>query len=214
MAVNHLQCVFDQATTFERNEGLVAYEKYKELTSRIANDTGFDSDTGHAVFAALSPNNDYHGNLRDCRRLLSGVATGLKHDQVRCSTYNQNKLKAWRIANGSRPLSELLGTKTRSFYQNIANPSDPYPVTVDGHMVNCWRGITVPLRQVKMNDRVYADVAREIRVLARHVGIVSSACQAIIWYTHRRLTGNMSTVQSEFWDADSLAAGLGFFPCS
>src|SRR4051812_47181325 len=96
--------VFDFASREDIKIAEVAWVKMNKLTADIAEKHGFESRIGAAVFAALSPNNDFKGNLRDTSRLLFSARVGLEIDQFKVSTYGNNKRKAWRIANGEEPL--------------------------------------------------------------------------------------------------------------
>src|SRR4051812_41735215 len=50
-----------------------AWFRYNRITADIAHRHLFPAYVGAAVFAALSPNSDYIGNLRDTNRLLEAV---------------------------------------------------------------------------------------------------------------------------------------------
>ena len=172
--------------------------------------------TNHAaaVFAALSPNNGYLGNLRDTDRLLQAVAAGGSWPKV--STYGTNRSKAARIALGEPPLMVLSGRKVRSFFVNITCPWDEHTVTVDGHMHNAWHGERKPLTarrpraaRVKMTPLIYDEIAADVRQLAREAGLPPWAVQATIWLAWRRLNKILSE-QLWLWDADVEVSGLGF----
>src|SRR3546814_13797099 len=47
-----------------------------------------------AGFAALSPNNDYHGNLRDTDRVLSAARAGQSINDFKVSTYGNKDRKS------------------------------------------------------------------------------------------------------------------------
>jgi hypothetical protein len=87
-------------------------------------------------------------------------------------------------------------------------------VTVDGHMVNIWRGKRERLIGLRSNLKLHYEVADGVRALARDYGCIPNQMQGILWITWRRVHGILTTNQHEFWDADYLAARLGFHPCS
>lgn len=179
---------------------------------RLAEHCGTTPRISSAVFAALSPNNDYHGNLRDAFKLLSAKRVGHDLSAFTVSTYGQNKAKAWRIAGGHEPLDLIVANKTRNFFLNVYNPDDPHPVTIDGHLLNAWRGKREGLVGLHFPPKLYQTVAVDVRNLAAKEDMLPCQLQAILWVTWRRIHGILSTQQLEFWDADMLAARLGFQP--
>jgi len=199
----------DEATAHEIATGGAAYSKYQRLAASIAAKTGHTPRIGAAVFAALSPNNDYHGNLRDTHTLLSAAKAGLAVDGFTVSTYGQNKRKAWRIAHGEDPLDLIVAKKTRNFFLNVDDPSNPVPVTVDGHMYNVWRSKRENLVGLRWRIKHYDEIADGIRQVAAECGFVPCQLQAILWITWRRIHGIKTTAQLTFWDEDFSAARLG-----
>jgi len=175
----------------------------------MAHDFGFPAHVGAGVFAALSPNNDYLGNLRDCRKLLKGVQAGLPLEVIKVSTYGNNKRKAYKIAQGANPLDLIVFSKTRNFYLNIMDPNDPIPVTVDGHIFNAWEGTRLSLKGAAQRFRAkhYETVADSIREIARQRGVLANQVQGIIWFCWRRIHGILYTAQQELWSREARAAG-------
>ncbi len=214
MSKNNLMSVFERATIFDVTTGLESYRTYNRLTSAIATKYGFGANVGAAVFAALSPNNDYFGNLRDTDRVLKGVKEGKHWTDIKASTYTPNKVKAWEIARGSKPLDLIVAPKTRNFYLNVSDPEDFHPVTIDGHMLCAWRGKRTVLDDAKMNARVYAEVADGFRAVAKELGLITNQVQGVVWITWRRMHHVKPTTQLEMWDAEHIAARLGYLPVS
>lgn len=210
MSVDNLKRIFDQATPHDFDSGLDAFPKYNRIMVKLAEHCETTPRVAAAVFSALSPNNDYHGNLRDAYTLLKAAQHGKTLTEFSVSTYGQNKRKAWRIAHGEDPLDLIIAKKTRSFFLNVYDPTDPGPVTVDGHMVNVWRCKRENLAGLQFPKSLYDVVADGVRALAQEHGLVPCQVQAIVWMTWRRLHGIRSPAQMEFWDADLIAARLGF----
>lgn len=212
--MENLVKVFDQATPEDHQQAARSWWTYNRLTTRMAYKFGFGADVGAAVFSALSPNNDYHGNLRDTHRLLEAAHRGLGLNDFKVSTYGANKRKAWAIAHGTPPLNVIVFPKTRSFYLNICDPNDPMPVTVDGHIYNAWRGHRVRLNSaaVRFPVKLYSAIAEDVRTLARQVGLLPNVTQAVIWFVWRRIHGIKFQPQLELWCPEARAAGLGFEP--
>jgi hypothetical protein len=208
--------VFDFADREDIKIAEVAWTKMNKLTADIAQKHGFSPRIGAAVFAALSPNNDFKGNLRDTDRLLLSARRGLGIDDFKVSTYGNNKRKAWRIAHGGEePLDLIVFPKTRNFFINVSTPEDDHAVTIDGHIFNCWRGERIALKgaAMKMNAKIYEEVANDVRALAKMKGLLPNVVQGILWYAWKRQHRILYyQEQFEFWDQEAIAANLGFVP--
>lgn len=221
MHVQNIERVWDAARSDEVSAGQQAYPKYQRITTQVAAKHGFSPTIGAAVFAALSPNSDYWGNLRDTDRLLAAAAAGADLTSFSVSTYGNNKRKAWHIANGGDPDLYIKVLKTRNFFHNIQDPANPEFVTIDGHMFNVYHNERNPLasrdkarRIVKVSPKLYAAIAGALKELAVRKGEYPSTVQAILWLTWRRMHGIRTPAQTEMWDRDYLSAGLGFVTTS
>lgn len=211
MCRSNLHTVWSQITEWDRNVAINSYLKYHDMAYLAAGQFGYQGYIGAAVFAALSPNNDYHGNLRDMKNLLAAARAGLKINQFTVSTYGNNKRKAWDIVQGANPLDMIVASKTRNFYLNINNPLDPYPVTIDGHMVNIWRGQRQNLVGLRgITPKIYAEVAQAVRDFSREVGLIANQVQALMWQTWRRIHNIQTSPQAQLWDVEFQKAGLGW----
>lgn len=202
--------MLEQASAHEVASGLASYAKYNRIVTAIAAKTGHTPRIGAAVFSALSPNNDYHGNLRDIHTLLSAAKAGLGLNDFSVCTYGPNKRKAWRIAHGEDPMELIVAKKTRSFFLNIDDPTNPEPVTIDGHMYNVWRSKRENLVGLRWRHKAYDEIAEGVRELAAEFKWVPCQMQGVLWQTWRRIHHIKPTTQLTFWDEDLLAARLGF----
>ena len=212
MSRENLERVLDSASHADWEIASQAWFRYQRIVTGIAATFGFSATTGAAVFAALSPNNDYIGNIRDTVRLLAAAAGGRSLQDFKVSTYGENKKKAWRIAHGENPLDLIVANKTRNFFLNILDPADPLPVTVDGHIFNAWNGRRIPLNGAAMKayGRYYSEVADIIRQLGVERRLLPNVVQGLIWYAWKRQHRIKHTDQMEFWPVDYLTAGFGF----
>lgn len=209
--------VWEQATDRDKEVAIASYPKYQQLTGAIAEKYRFPPIVGAAVFAALSPNNDYWGNLRNTDDLLAAAAAGKGLDDFKVSTYGNNKRKAWRIAHGEDPDKLITALKTSNFFHNIADPTDPRYVTIDGHMHNIWFGKRAPIqsknpavRVVKVDNRMYPVIADGIKAFACEHGLLPCEMQGVLWQTWRRIHAIRTPAQQELWDRDFIEARLGF----
>lgn len=212
VSVDNLKLTLQQANKHDVAVGHAAYARYNRIITLMATQTGATPRTAAAVFSALSPNNDYFGNLRDAHTLLRAAAQGRTLGDFKVSTYGHNKRKAWAIAHGIEPLEVIVAPKTRSFFLNVADPNDPQPVTIDGHMYNIWSNKRQNLVGLKWRKSQYEEIAEDVRKLAREQGCVPCQMQAILWHTWRRIHRIKTTAQLSLWDEDLMAAQLGAHP--
>jgi len=209
--------VFNQATERDIAAAKASYPKYQRLCREMARKYGFGLHVGAGVFAALSPNNDYWGNLRDADKLMAAAAAGKSIDDFTVSTYGNNKLKAWRITKGEEPEELIVALKTRNFYENIFDPRNPQYVTIDGHMHNVYYGTRHPLQSRDPNKRIakvagalYYEIASQVMAFSFEKDMLPCEMQGVLWITWRRIHGIHSPKQQELWDRDYHAANLGF----
>jgi hypothetical protein len=212
MCVENLKAVYDRASRRDVTIAADSYPKYNRLVGRIAAKHGYSLCIGAAVFAALSPNNDYWGNLRDTDTLLAGAAAGKTVEDVSVHTYGHNKRKAWAIAHGADPYLQIIASKTRNFFLNVLDPTDPVPVTIDGHMYNVWHGVRRNLVGLRVPNSLYEVVADGVRSLAAEKECLPCVVQGVLWITWKKIHRIRISPQGEFWDPDYLAANLGFWP--
>jgi hypothetical protein len=85
---------------------------------------------------------------------------------------------------------------------------------VDGHIYNAWHGHRISLKGMaqKGTNKLYHEVAQDIRTLAHQKGVLPNVCQGIIWYAWRRMHRILTPNQLELWDREVLAASLGWTP--
>ena len=184
---SNLRALWERADDVDRREGARAYFRYADVMASVAEVTGVPFRTVAGVFAALSPNNDYDGNLRSMGHVLQGWLQGRPQESVRVTTYHHCRARSWAILEGRDPLDVLGGQKTRSFFFNITDPSGPVHVTVDGHMVGVWRGVRLTMDEAGINARQYAEIADGFRRVATDLGVLPSQLQATLWFTQKRV---------------------------
>lgn len=183
MSKRNIRKVLDRAGAVEINEGRNAYFNYRRVCCGLAEYYGYPLEQTTAVFAALSPNNDYVGNLRSTASVLLAHRLGVPLEAVRISTYNHCRDRAWSYLNGTSFLETVKGKKIRSFYHNLLNPMDSHYVTIDGHAFNIWTGRRVSLKTMARAKLNYDRVADDYRAVAASAGLLPSQLQAITWLT-------------------------------
>lgn len=160
-----------------------SFWRYHRKVKRIGRRFDFRLASACGAFAALSPQNDEEGLFRSLELIMEGYCLGLfRVSKKKPSNFGRDQERAFRILSGESPMMALRGKKTRSFYQNVFDPSDPQPVTVDGHMFNIWTSQVQPLVLVKVDDKVYDTIAHDVRMLARQEKIIPNQMQGIVWH--------------------------------
>src|SRR2546421_4747162 len=153
----NIKRVLSRADDSDWREGLIAYNSYNETMRGLADYYDYDLKQVAAVFAALSPNNDYIKNLRSCVTLLKGHRAGMPVESLTTTSYRSCQLRAWRVLNGEDFLSFTKGKKTRNFYELIIDPEHPTAITIDGHMVSIYTGKRITMLKAKLLNIKYDD---------------------------------------------------------
>lgn len=188
MSEDNLRRLLDKADAIDIRDGVVAYNTYNQVINNFALAYGAKFEPTLAAFCALSPQNDYYGNLRSLASVLHAVQHSIPVTEVTVSTYNHCRDRAYAYLKGSADfLSTVKGLKIRSFYANILNPADLTPVTVDGHMVCAWKGINVPMTSAAVRPPEYLEIAKGVREVAKDLDLIPNQVQAIIWFARKRL---------------------------
>lgn len=188
MSRENLVALFNRADAIDLRDGMAAYRVYRQIIKNFALAYGAKFEPTLAAFCALSPQNDYYGNLRSLASVLNGVQHAIPLDQITVSTYKHCRDRAYAYLTGQADfLSSVKGLKVRAFYANILDPEDPKPVTIDGHMVCAWRGIRVPMKSASVRFDEYEEIAEGVRKVAVELGLIPNQVQAVIWLTRKRL---------------------------
>jgi hypothetical protein len=188
--VRNILKVYRRATTDDIINGVEWYDRAKRYADTISKWTNTNLNTVIGVMAALSPNNKWERNVKDCERMVQAWKSGDDLDDFKVSCYNTMKLKAWSILENNLTsddeiLTRLNGQKIRSFYSNIRGLDE---VTIDGHALNIALGIRQGLTTDKtnMSKKVYRQMQEVYVRAAKRVGIKPHVLQAITWTTWKR----------------------------
>jgi hypothetical protein len=222
MSAENLWNTYLKSIPVEREEAIASYDRYHLICRTIAERHGYPVEVACGVFSALSPNNEYHGNIRDLETVLVNARRGGTLDDFTVATYGNNKRKAWDIVHG-QPVGEAIkARKTWAFFNNVFRPSDPEFVTVDGHMYWCWAGRAGTVKGLRGKNRtdsglegtpslgakLYEEIAGDVRGLAFALGLVPCQLQAILWVTWKRIHRRAYSNQTNFFPKDFEVAGI------
>lgn len=196
--IANIRATYYQAIQYTSIEeaGVTWYNKAHQKALKLAKRYNVDTDAVCGIIAALSPNNQWERNLIDTESLLLAKSRLRSINDFKCCTYNQNKLKAWKIANGDNPLDILSGNKVVSFYQCILNPIDPNLVCIDSHAINIALGRMATIAQTpSLSNQEYATFAVAYKQTTRWINsendylVIPMQVQAITWLYYRAMRG-------------------------
>ena len=168
------------------------YERAHDEAKKVG---GGDVRKGAGVIAALSPLSDWNRNVAEAHEMR-------KTGTVRSALIPANVDKAHRILAGEDPHDVLGGHKVRSFFENIHDPSNKGPVTIDRHaydiamghpFVGTGRKSTPRGGGGKMSPDIglsaknrYDHFVDSYHKAAQHLEVdVPNKAQAVSWVTHR-----------------------------
>ena len=188
--VRNILKVYRRATVEDIANGIEWYDRAKRYAETISKQTGVHLHTVIGVMAALSPNNKWERNVKDCERMVQAWIDGEDLSDFKVSCYNTMKQKAWSILDENLTsdadiLARLNGQKIRSFYSNIRGLEE---VTIDGHALNIALGKVQGLTTGKTNmgKGVYIEMQKHYVRAAKRVDIAPHVLQAITWTTWKR----------------------------
>lgn len=189
MSKANLHSMFSQADADDVREGLLAYQRYHQVMRDLCDCYNNKLENVIATFVALSPNNDYIGNLRSTMSVLRGVQEARPLQDIKVTTYKHCRDRAYNYALGVVPfLTTAKGPKITNFYYNVLNPMDNRFVTIDGHMAAAWRGKNQTMKEaIIKGKREYFEIADAVKQLAFENFMLPNQYQAIVWFTRKRV---------------------------
>jgi hypothetical protein len=133
-----------------------------------------DARKGAGVIAALSVQKKWEHNAA----LALDAGNGNVHGHMGSAL-----AKVRAILEGADPEDVLpMAAKTGHFFRNIADPSDPDPVTIDRHAHDVAVGERYGNRDRGLSNKTrYATLALAYRLGARRAGVTPSVFQATLW---------------------------------
>jgi hypothetical protein len=188
MSLANLEYVFGHVDNIDCMAGKAAYRNYHNLLRQLSDLYGFGFVQTVAAFAALSPNNDYMGNLRSTVSLMQGIKSNKLPEDITISTYRACGERAYNYLIGEKDfLVSTKGKKTINFYRNILHPDDAKWVTIDGHMYGMWVGCPIVMKEVAHIKIPYETIASAVKTLAKRNSLLPNQMQATLWFVWKRM---------------------------
>ena len=169
--------------------GRRAYPVYHAICRAWAKHYGFGFVQTVEAFAALSPNADYHSNIRSLSSCMDGLNRGLPDDRITASTYGTMKRKALAYLRGDLSfLDETTGPKITAFRNCILYPETAKTPVIDGHMVGLWAGQGMTMREAAqaLQRAGYGRIAGDLSRVAKSAKAPVAATQAALWAFSKR----------------------------
>lgn len=189
----NIERAWQDVTPSDLEMGRAAYPTYHHTLKGLADHYGAGFVQTVEAFVALSPNNDYHGNLRSLVSVMDAQFRSIPFTRVTISTYRACGLRAWSYLTGDVSfLDTVKGRKITSFRDNILYLDQSRKVTVDGHMIAlaCGKDMTMSEANLALRQRGLYDATEGAVIrLARRHGTSPCAAQAALWTMRKRSRG-------------------------
>lgn len=210
-ALANLKRAWERVEPMDIEMGEHAYRIYHETLRNFAEFYGVGFVPTVEAFVALSPNNDYHGNLRSLAAVLFANSTGRPignkassdPNVLMVSTYTQCGHRALSYIKGEVSFMDTVrGEKIRSFRDNILYVNNSRRITVDGHMIAICVEKDMTMREANFEIRKvggYHFLERVCLQLSRSTKFSPCATQAILWTSRKRIKDIKFSTQSSLF---------------
>ena len=177
---NNLQQVLNDASLNDIETGLNWYNEFYLWSENLAKKYNYDPFTIAQVFSALSPRNKLEKNKIDTISVLEAIKQGLRPDQIKVSTFHNNKNKAFNIAKGLTQINKD-SLKTYSFCKNVGELDSNF-ITIDVWQLRALTNKHENKTPTKLEYLQLVDLHQKI---AQKNNILGYQLQAITWETLR-----------------------------
>ena len=191
----NIESYWEGVTQFDLEAGAGAYPAYHEMMRRVSSHYELNQTLVTEAFAALSPNNDYVGNLRSLVSLVEGYKLGTPYT---VTTYRACADRAMAYLDGSVDfLSTVKGKKITAFRNCIVDPVGCTDFVLDGHMAAVALGQNLTMKQAvfAIAQHKYKNIERPYMCFAKDIAVTPSVVQASLWYSRKRREGTLHTLQ-------------------
>lgn len=177
---SNLSRILSHATPNDIQTGLNWYNEFHLWCEKLGKKYNKDTFNVAQVFSALSPRNKLEKNKIDTIAVFEAIKNNVKPDQVKVSTFNNNKNKAFDIARGLRSINKN-SLKTYSFCMNVGLLNSDF-VTID-----LWqlRALTGKHENKTPTNLEYLQLVDLHKKIASKHNILGYQLQAITWETLR-----------------------------
>jgi len=202
----NLERAWDMVEDVDFNLGADAYQIYHDTLRGFATAYGTGFMATVEAFVALSPNSDYHGNLRSLSTCLFAHAAGVDFETLSISTYKGCGRRAMTYLDGTADfLKTVKGKKITCFRDNILHLDKSKRVTIDGHMIAILTGKNMTMKDANFELRKhgYEVLERHVAEFAKYHDLTPSTVQAVLWTSRKRLSGNNFSEQTDLFEGEN-----------
>lgn len=173
---DNLQHVLSSASLNDIETGLNWYNEFYIWSEKLAKKYNYSTFTIAQIFSALSPRNKLEKNKIDTITVLDAIKNNLAPEQIKVSTFHNNKNKAFDIARGLKQITKD-SLKTYSFCKNVGELNSDF-VTID-----VWQLRALSLKkQNKVPTKLeYMQLVDLHKKIAQKNNILGYQLQAITW---------------------------------
>lgn len=201
--IENIRAYWEKVNDDDLTAGQAAYPAYLAMMRMISDyySTGLVPTT--EAFVALSPNNDYYGNLRSLISLIEGYRNNSPYT---ISTYKACGERAMSYLNGSVSfLDTVKGKKITAFRHNILYQKDSRAFVLDGHMIAIALGrpMTMSQANAELRTHKYEYIEHKYQTFARKLKMPVHEMQATLWHCRKRTEGIKFSTQRDFYRDDN-----------
>lgn len=180
---SNLRKWFKRASKEDIKAGMEWYDDAISYAVKLARTYDSTSDLSAGVIAVLSPFNDWEKNKYDAEQVFKAVKEGKSYKDIKVSTFDSNKKKAFALVRGEMNLSES-SPKTYAFSRNIGLRDENY-VTIDRWHLRACRTLSKTPKEcsITCTPKQYDLIQAETVKVAKEFGIKPYQFQAIVWVT-------------------------------
>lgn len=190
MSYDNLKRWYNRADAHDIKAAKSAYQNYRRTMVDFSKYTMAGLSEVTAAFVALSPNNDYEGNLRSLKSCIKHYNDG-KTGLPTVTTYKACAKRAMRYLNREVDFwTTAKGPKIKAFYHSILFPDINGPAVIDGHMVGAYADrddFTMKDAAAYLTALKYREIDATTQRLADWLKVPTAEVQAQIWFARKRI---------------------------
>ena len=160
--------------------GLNWYNDFYLWSEKLGKKYDYDPFIIAQIFSALSPRNKLEKNKIDTISVLDAIKNNLQPEQIKVSTFHNNKNKAFDIAKGLKQITKD-SLKTYSFCKNVGELNSDF-VTIDVWQLRALTNRRENKTPTKLEYLQLVDLHKKI---AQKNNILGYQLQAITWESLR-----------------------------
>lgn len=172
----NLDTILNYASLNDIETGLNWYKDFYLWCNNLAQKYNYNSFTIAQVFSALSPRNKLEKNKIDTISVLNAIKNNLRPEQIKVSTFHNNKNKAFNIALGLQQITQD-SLKTYSFCKNVGELNSDF-VTIDVWQL---RALSLKKENKVPTKLEYLQLVELHQKIAQKNNILGYQLQAITW---------------------------------